>query len=60
MTDEQNDLESIKKLLVLQLRSQGVPVEAIAKALGVKAKTIKNQFPMGKRSRGVKTSEKKD
>ena len=60
MTEEQKDLESIKKLLALQLRHQGVPDASIAKALGVKSKTIRNLFPLGKRTKGAKKNEKKE
>ena len=60
MKEEPNDLEAIKKLLALQLRHQGVPDTSIAKAMGIKPKTIRNLFPLGKRPKGEKKREKKD
>lgn len=42
------ELKTIKKLLVVQLLNAGVTPEVIGKLLGTKAKTIQNQFPIGK------------
>ena len=49
---ENNDLEVIKKLLVLLLRYEGVSDDLISKASGMNAKTIGNTFPLGKKRKG--------
>lgn len=60
MMENSNDIEAIKKLLVLQLRYQGVPDELIAKASGMNAKSIRNMFPLGKRKKGDDSGKKKE
>jgi len=42
------DIEELKKLLILQLRWQGVPAELIAKITGKNKKTIMNTYPVDK------------
>jgi DNA-directed RNA polymerase specialized sigma24 family protein len=58
MPSETENLEAIKKLLILLLRHQGVSDELISKASGINAKTIRNTFPLGKRKE-VKEDGKK-
>lgn len=41
-------LEEIRDLLVLELRSAGVSSDAIGRVLGVTAKSVRNQYPIGK------------
>jgi len=52
MTSEASDLnkelESIKNLLIISLLKSGVKAEAIEDATGIKAKTIRNKFPLKK------------
>ena len=43
---EVNELETIKKLLIVFLLNDGVGQEIIAKVTGMAPKTIRNQFPM--------------
>lgn len=57
-TDKDN-LEAIKRLLVVLLRYHEVPDESISKASGINVKTIQNQFPLGKRKRRGKNEKKK-
>lgn len=46
MTDKiQVELESIKKLLILNLISQGIPHAVVAKAAGMSTKTLYNFIP---------------
>ena len=46
MTEEiQNELESIKKLLILNLISQGIPHAVVAKACGMSTKTLYKFIP---------------
>lgn len=45
----QNELEKIKKLLILQMYYQDdIPAELIAKAVGLNANSIRNMFPKEK------------
>ncbi len=53
MVDEENNLEEIKKLLILQLRWQGVPAELISKITGKNVKTIRNSFPIDKYKKSI-------
>lgn len=48
-----NNLESIKKLLILQLFYDNVPVDAIAKTSGMSTKTLYKFLP--KKTRKVKS-----
>jgi hypothetical protein len=41
-------LEQLRDLMVLQLRQAKVPTEAIGRALGISAKSVRNQYPLGK------------
>lgn len=58
MSSEAENLETIKKLLVLLLRHQGVSDELISKASGMNAKTIRNTFPLGKRKEANEDGKK--
>lgn len=51
MSDKE-ELEIIKKLLILQLLYDGVPAEMIAKATGLNANSIRNMFPLRKLKKG--------
>jgi hypothetical protein len=42
-------LEQIKGLLVLQLRKAGVDDTGIGNVIGLKAKTVRNRYPLNKK-----------
>ncbi len=50
MTDDKfsDDIDTIKKLLILQLLMSGTPAELIAKATGMNPNSIRNMFPLRK------------
>jgi len=50
--NEKNDLDAIKKLLILHLLVSGVPAELIAKATGMNPNSIRNMFPLKKFKKG--------
>ena len=45
---KEDNFEELKKLLILQMRWQGVPSELIAKLTGKSIKTINNTYPVEK------------
>ena len=53
----END-EAIKKLLILQLLTSGVPAELIAKATGMNPNSIRNMFPLSKYKTRIKSLQK--
>jgi hypothetical protein len=55
---ERDDLEIIKKLLILQLLYDGVPAEFIAKATGMNPNSIRNMFPLRKLKQGENSGKK--
>lgn len=44
----EEELESIKGLLILLLLKSNVRYEAISEVTGIKVKTLQNKFPMSK------------
>ena len=60
MSEEKNDTEIIKKLLILQMLYDGVPAELIAKATGLNPNSIRNMFPLRKYKKDVKNNEEKE
>ena len=40
-----NEIEAIKRLLVLQLVSSGIRVEDVARSLGIRAKEVRRWIP---------------
>jgi hypothetical protein len=53
-----NELEIIKRLLILQLLYEGVPVEYIGKATGMNPNSIRNMFPPKKMKKSEKSGRK--
>jgi len=50
----ENDIEELKKLLILQMRWEGVPAELIGKIIGKNKKTINNLYPVEKYKKSSK------
>ena len=45
MDEMQNELNIIKKLLIIQLINSGVPIQSIVKATGMSTKTLYDFIP---------------
>jgi len=61
LTDDKfsDDIDTIKKLLILQLLMSGTPAELIAKATGMNPNSIRNMFPLRKYKKGDTDGKKK-
>lgn len=46
MGDVEQELQAIKKLLIVSLLQSGISPKAIEKATGIAAKTIRNTYPI--------------
>lgn len=57
MSDKE-ELEIIKKLLILQLLYDGVPAEFIAKATRMNPNSVRNMFPLKKLKKGENGGKK--
>ncbi|MFZ1077594.1 MAG: helix-turn-helix domain-containing protein [Nitrosotalea sp.] len=55
MDDIQKELNIIKKLLIIQLVKQGIPIENIVKATGMSTKTLYEFIP-----KNIKQSKSKE
>jgi len=58
MAENKDQLEVLKKLMILQLLHEGVPAEFIANATGLNPNSIRNMFPLRKLKKGEDSGKK--